>query len=554
MPDYPSSEKTTSLDSVTLEELKEEDIIPIGIIGDTPTGRMKGITKGELFPQRKLYETIFSEVLNMEYFGGTREEAIAPAALNMVSELFDDVSLTRFTQLSESALGTLSIATGQATITHNSGSNKSNFIIEGDSINMPQVMLSVDLISQTGTVGAYCAVLLGIIKDENNYIVANYSLKNVASNLTIQIKIGSSSSFHFAVTKTPELPETLGFSIVGNSLVIWTKTTAGVWTIRTYFDFTGTIDLKAQDLSLWHGMFGLATPGDNTNSVVYDNFKIGRFGGVGIRDITAVTNEKGNPIVVDGKSLCLASLPDPTGQIAGTSLAVVSIDLTVPSVTQVGLIMVNRGGKIQNDQAGHILLKDNGDQIFSVSTWGDAPTATNILIKLELLSTQNLLSGSHIVSSMLACNLTVLPSGGSRWDPFLVKIGTIYYMAYVASDVSAYSFYPVLDSSTDLSTWENIGSAPTDTRHEGTKIVIVDGEYFVVAGTQFTMKSYELLTMKPRGLLHITSPGTGVTQPHPMIVPYKKLLYILTFDDTKYPPGGSNFSWGNLRIFVSPRY
>ena len=68
------------------------------------------------------------------------------------------------------------------------------------------------------------------------------------------------------------------------------------------------------------------------------------------------------------------------------------------------------------------------------------------------------------------------------------------------------------------------------------------------------MRIYDL-SMNYLGLVNVITPGSGGTQPHPMIFQAGNLLYLLTFDDVTYPvSGGVSFSWGQIVIYASPRY
>jgi hypothetical protein len=505
---------------------------------------------------RKPDQMGFSEVFNERskaWFDGKTLAQLQPSALVWITDPFTDTTTTRFTQVTEDSAGTLSIGSGQATITLATGASRSLFIREGTALIIPQAMISVDLVSFAGTDGGHRNAVIGIIKDSSNYIVASYNTLNGASNVVLQCKIGGSSTFNAAVTHTMIAGSSLGLSIVGNSAVIYVKE-AGVWTKLTSYDFTSKLNLEAQDCSLWFPCFGFTGDTSSSNTMVFDNYQVGRFGGTGARDFTLVTNADGSPYITGGNTAYLmATIVD---ALATGSHAVCTFDLDTKAITMTGIVMNNRSGAgtIYHDHSGHLVI-DGANQRVMFTGWDGHAVDPRIWYAAVPVATKDLLaSGAVYAASTASWTLSTVGSGGGNWDPFLIKVGGTWYLAYVASTSVANVFWPVLDSSADLSTWANVGADATALRYEGTKISVIGGVPYVLVGGQYGVKVYDL-TMTAKGYLGGMSPGDGTTQPHPQLIPYGQQVLWVTFDQILYPAGtGVTFSWGCMRTLSSPRY
>ena len=496
-------------------------------------------------------EMVFTEVYKRAYFDGTNitSNHIQPTNLIWVNDDFSDTSLGRFTQQTEGTAGVLSVAGGKASITNAVGATRSLFVSEGDPIDMPQVLVTADISSFTGGNGAYWACVVGVIKDGDNYIVANYNAVN--GSTTVQVKVAGVSAFGAAGTIGLSPPFTLALSIVGNWATIYSYA-ASTWTKVASYDFSGLINFKTQDHSLWYGCFGNVNPGADTNVTQWDNFKIGRFGGVGIRDISVLTTEDGTPLVSGSVATVTATLAGASGGIQESSMGVFEIDLEKKEFTQTAVILFDRSGAVQPDHAGQIMVSNNGDQRVLVSSWGDFPSPPSIYYKFVAVGT-DLTTGSHVIASPTELNLTELPPGGGRYDPSLAKVdSTTWKIAYTATPVAANGFYPVIDESTDLNVWSNVGKDTTATRYEGSKLIKFGETYYAMWGGQYDIRMYDQ-DMTYIGLANVISPGDGTTQPWPMIFPYGDLNLLITFDQQRWPTvGGVTFSWGWIRWFASP--
>ncbi len=507
--------------------------------------------------QRNLNGVVFSEVYARAYFDGASLERICPTSLRWVDDPFTDATMGRFTNLTTDTLGVFAIAGGQGSIQQAAGAAHSNHIYEGAAVApCSQVMVTLDMVTRVGVIGGSEAFRLGIFKDVNNYVEVRLDV--IANTCSIQVKVGGASAFLGSVAAAwlTTFPYTLAFSVVGNSACVY-RYYNGAWSYITGADLTSgvpALDFKAEALATWFGCFGLVSDGAQAKTWTFDNFRVGRFGGTAARDWCVVTSEDGTPNVTAGVVKTLGTIVDPRGV---GCMGLFDFDLNKKTATQRSLIMVSRGGKVQNDLAGHLILYPNGDQLLSISTWGSGSVAVRILQKLELAATQDITTGSKVVAGMTQLNLTVLPAGGSQWDPMMVLRAGTWYMAYTASGVAAYSFYPALDTSADRAVWANVGSDPAALRYEGTRILFLNGTPHVVTGGQFDMKYWSLATFTYEGIINLKSPGDGTTQPHAMIFPdvTSGLYWCLTFDQQTWPAAsGVNFAWGWVRLFASPLY
>ena len=487
------------------------------------------------------------------WFDGATLTQLQPTALLWVTDPFTDTTTGRFTQLTEDSIGTLSIAGGQATVTLASGAARSSFVREGTALLVPQVMLSIDLVSFAGTDSGHRNAIIGIIKDASNYIVASYNTLNSASNVLVQCKIAGAFTFNAAVTHTMVAGSTIGLSIVGNSAVVYVKE-SGVWSKLTAYDFTANLNLEAQNLALWFPMFGFTGDTTNLNTMVFDNFQVGRFGGTGGRDQTLVTLPDGTPYITGGNiAYLLVTIVDAA---ATGSLGVFTFNCDTKAATMIGLLMNNRlgAGTIFHDHSGHMVIDGTAQRLMFTGWDGHGVDPRIYYVSVDVGTTNLLTSGTVYVASTALWTLSTLPAGGGNWDPYLVKQGGTWYLAYIASPIAANQFYPVLDSSPDFTVWSNVGSDATALRYEGCKIITFNGVFYYLAGGQFNVRVYDL-TMTFRGFLGISaSPGDGTTQPHAQLIAYGTQQILVTFDQTKWPVGGVTFSWGATRTFTSPRY
>jgi hypothetical protein len=481
-----------------------------------------------------------------------------PAGLVYLTETFG--STAPFTQYTENSLGAFTVASNQGQIVQSSGAARSNYLTDGADISVPQVMVMIDVVSRSGSAGnSYENVGVGIVKDDSNYCLAEYD--NVGHTARFHMKIAGTANFYASVSQTLTAPYSLALSIVGVAATMW-KIVSGTWTALTTVDLSSpggspTFNPKTASLTGWKAGFSLATPGTQSATWTFANLKAGRFGGVGIRDMNIVSNQDGTPIVTNGAVNFLATLPDPAG-IA--SQGVMAFNLDTKALSQVGLIMISRDAAVQNDVAGQIVAVGDGTFHLTIATWGSPSGFGNVLKTNHKHETSlNLLSGVNVVGSMSQLNLTQAPAGGDvgSYDCVIVKNANdgFWYAAYAATPDTNFVGNPqyiCLDRSPDLVTWTNIGADASNTGFEGTKILKTNSDYWVIGGGRTAGRLYDLTLTLVEPQMYMTTTGGTLTFPWPLIFPWKRSQYLLTFDDTKY--GTASFTWGNLQLHLASRY
>lgn len=478
---------------------------------------------------------------------------LPPALTDLVETFAADTG--QFTKYSEATPGTTALVSNTYRITH--GATQNDIIVQNTvSFSMPQIWVEAQItVEEPCTVG-YDNAGVGIVKDANNFLIA--SMDRYGVYVRVQIKIGGVNTF-LASLATTAWPSTfkLGMALVGNSVTVYTDTGSG-WTYRTGADVSSKYDFRTTgNLTGWRPGFTLA---NGANACVWNfaNFKAGRFGGVGIRDHLIVTNEDGSPYFPTPTSILFSTTI--SDRLGVSCCGIFSLDLTDYSYEQVGVIMVERGGKVYNDLIAHIIYYAGGDRRITMSTWGNGLGGSlQVLHKLE--TSQDLLSGTRVVAGMTQLNLPgqtgALPGA---YDQMLAydAINSRWLIAYTVTDSTNFTgdpFYPAAAYSVDLSTWTLIGKESTVNGYEGTKLLLLGGEYWVLAGgpagTGDSSRVYNS-AMVYQGPLDVVFEGGNNTQPHPMVFPYGSKQVIISFDDTR--DGTALFTWGNFLVYEAARY
>jgi hypothetical protein len=432
------------------------------------------------------------------------------------------------------------VVSGTLVASNTAGAARGDIVQVGSDITMPQISTSVDITARTNAATGYDFVSTGICKDSNNFIVAAHD--RIASSLSVQVKISGTATFNASITLSLTPTFKLGLSIIGNIACIYTDTGNG-WVYQTGYDFTAKINLKSATLTGWKPCFGYAS--NSNSSITLDNFAAGRFGGFGFRDFTMVTNEDGTPYISGGLAYFTAALNDGLGT---GSQGVMSLNLSGYAVTQVGTLMVGRGGAIQNDGAMHLVRKSDGTFRITSTTWGNG--FGNAIDIWYGTSSSNLLSGSFVLSSLAKLTLPGQSSGYAAYDPFLVLDGSTWRLAYTLCENTSFSgnlFYPAMAHSTDLATWTLDAVDSRSRPFEGTKICSFRGSLFVTSGTSGQVRLYDKF-LNWRGYVNVTTDGLGNTYPHAMIFQTSSKTVMLTFDGTKPSGITASGTWGKMII------
>lgn len=472
---------------------------------------------------------------------------LAPPALDLFTELFTS-DTGQFTTFADGTIGAFAVTGGQGVLSQAEAAARNIFVQRGADLDMPQWFASVDVVSVSGASGI---VGLGIAKDANNYCVLDWNRGTNTLRWSVKLAGSFAQTATTAATLTP--PFRLGYSAVLGSACAWVDRGKG-WELLASAELAGvaSMDFKTLALTGWKACVSHAS--SIICSETIDNWRFGRFGAVGLRDMTWVTQEDEKPYVDDGLAYFTGTSPDARG-IAYMSLH--SFDVETGEILQTGALLTTRSGATQPDLSGHVITDGTDCRLFT-SSWGNGFGGT-----LEVLHAAapaaDLLHGSHLVA-VSALNLPSTPVGGGEYDPMAVKIGSTWYLAYTVTDDTDFvsdPFYTAVASSADLSSWSQVGTPDSGNQgFEGTKIHRMSNGFFVYSGGHTSARAYALLTGAYAGDLDVTTRGGSSTFPHPAVSPLEyadgREQVFLSFDDTRF--AGVAFTWGHVRIYEAPRF
>ncbi len=451
--------------------------------------------------------------------------------------------------------GTTSFTGGTLEIDQSPAGTQNNFVtLNSVTLSVPQFWAEVEVTSDGGSTGFENAGV-GIFKDTDNYMFL--SMDSNISEFRLQIKIAGSQTFHAQQTVSPPLSYKLGIALVGNSVTMYIDTGSG-WVYTSSYDVTSKYDFRTNgNLTGWNPAILAGSAGGNIWN--FDNFKFGRHGGVGLRDQVLVTNEDGSTYFKDRNTVMFtASVPDATGK---SYCGIFELDLSSYTLTQPGLIFVDRGGKLYDDLIGHIIYYHNGDRRLTMSTWGNGfGGSIQVLHKLDTTE-DYLASGSHIATSMTQLNLPQSGTTPGVYDQMLYynDAESKWKIIYTNTEDTSFSgspFFASLAESTDLTTWSLVQNDISNQGYEGTKVFYYAGKYWHIAAGIGGGGPYEERVYNNEldfyGELQAAVEGDGNTQPHAAMVPYNDKIIMITHDGIKF--GTENFTWGNFLIFEANRF
>lgn len=461
-----------------------------------------------------------------------------------------DVTGTKF----GGTVGTATVAGGVLTIAAGQGTA----VMEKTSVSsygVPDVFVELD-VSQQGTSGTLDIVEVGVFKDGSNFIVAGVDrVSNLAwiqsTTTSSNVRIGQVS---FTV---PTGAFKLGFGMVGNKAEVYVNSGAG-WTRITGGDLGSATFTTVASLSGWRAGLSLASTVATTWK--FTALRSGRFGAIGMRDPTLMTNRDGTVYVESGKAFFTASTNIVAGSGAATHQTVHSMDLTTGAIETCGQFYVLRSGVFSGDINLHIVDNGDGTQELFWATWGTAPFSGGKLEVVHVTFTGDAHLGAHVFSSWTALVLPI-PAGAhaGAYDPMFSYDGTEWTVAYsVVNDTTHFGsgFWPGMATSTDLTTWTLIASDPTaGNTYEGTKLYASAGALWELAGGPAGAGNKGRIyddTMTFVANLAATFSGGVDTQPHPMVFNYGDYAWLVTFDNTR--TDGVSFSWGKYIVQRAPRY
>ncbi|QZY29605.1 hypothetical protein [Nocardioides coralli] len=208
------------------------------------------------------------------------------------------------------------------------------------------------------------------------------------------------------------------------------------WVVRGRVDLRERVDTRDEG---W--LAGLAAEGGELHG----------FGELGLRDLRLVTRADGSAWWEDDRVLLTATSAGPgffdTAHTSVWSLDPVSLELEHRS--DLFLRRTDRPG-VYGDHACH-LLRDGDRWLLAASTWGDFdPAVRGATVRATLgTSTEDLLTGRHVLDTVPLD----LPTTGFRsvgiWDPALVRTADGWLAAYVSAS-RFFRFHPVVATGPSL--------------------------------------------------------------------------------------------------------
>lgn len=195
----------------------------------------------------------------------------------------------------------------------------------------------------------------GLYKDANNYV--SWQFDNFASKVAFVGKIAG-STINVANNYAQSMAgfTKFGVSLSGSNLTAW-GFNGKVWLAFTTIDLNANVTFTTSMSGWLYAVWGTA---DGATAPAISDFRISRFGGVGIRDMKFITYENGEPLVIGGSLFFTGTISSPgdsTGR--GCGLGVYSFDPLSYAVKMVGTIMFQSGGITFGGASGKIVMDRN---------------------------------------------------------------------------------------------------------------------------------------------------------------------------------------------------
>lgn len=490
-------------------------------------------TNTETFP----YSQTFTQVSSKTDFD--------PLGVELLNEPFTtDTGQLQIT--SESTPGVVTFTGGNLSVAHTGVQN--TIIRTGADVAAPVRWFEINVVSRTSLGSGYNNVGVGMAKDANNFIFASFDQR--ANLRRVQVKIAGSNVFYASAAYTFPASVKIALSLVMNSASVWIDSGSGWQCLVTHQIPTATVNMKTLDLTGWKAAFTVAASASVT--WVFDNLKSGIFGGVGIRDMTLVTNASGEPISFSGKYRFTATSVCPAGTGYNSVWEYNPADY---SIAIIGSILVNRGGARQNDLNAHIV--QNNDLTYRVITasWGNG--FGGVIQCFHKNNVGDIMSGEAYINNPDQLSLPLIPGTGSggAYDPYLIYNVDRWVLAYAVVDRTDFlgeNFYIASAYTFDFVTFTGIASDPSRTKVEGPKICKSNDEFFIYGGGRGIQPAYDL------SMNYVGDPGFSPdlyngsdTQPHVMIFPHGSSYHCLTWNQVRF--GTAAFTWGDFLVYTAAR-
>lgn len=481
---------------------------------------------------------------------------LQPAAQIIVDEPFTS-NTGQFSTFTEGTQSNFTLSGGLAVLSNGGSGDRNVYVRTGPDIGIPNAFVSVEINSRSGSGGTYDNISVGIAKNASNFLFAQYD--RIGQDVRVQGKVGGTNGFRMGIGSTVlTAPFKLGLGIHGVTYSFWTDTGSG-WVFRgaETLGWVGNHDIRTVDWSGWKAAIGHAS---NNSSLTWnlDNLKFGRFGAVGLRDFTPITDESGRVVDYGGKVRLLATASAPGADVRASFATVVEFDPSALTLEQIGTLAISRDGGQWNDHGGHLIKLNSGNYRLLTSTWGNGFNSTLQVRSVE--TTTDISSGSHLVtgtSQLSLPNIPVSPGIGGAYDPYAVKYGGTWYLAYSVVNPTSFAgenFYTALATTSDFSTFTAVGADSSRKIVEGPRLVPTNSDLWVVTGGRGRQVVYdETLTYQGDSIPKDVAFYNGTdTQPWPSMFAWDDQVFMVTWDNTKF--SSQTFTWGDVWIYTSPRY
>jgi len=406
------------------------------------------------------------------------------------------------------------------------------------------VIVDVESLANPGT-GPEDSIFAGLIKDENNYVVAWYNNRQKIAGFDAVVD-GQVNGLGL-VGADLAAPFRFAFVLNENSVVALVDEGEGFRPLlrRNVGRF---IDMRQPaNLAEYKNGFGArANPG---GTIVLGGVEAGYYGQAGVRDPHVVTYADGTPYIKDNK-VYLTFTNAGLAFFETAHWGVWRLDLDSYELEQVGNLFFQRGGMdaVLGDHAGHIVYdEERGRWIVSMSTWGNFRFRSVEVNYTTVPLSTNVLEGVHILQTQrLPLPTQALPTSAvGQWDPHIVRIRGQWYVAFVNAS-RFFVFYPALAKSpkggdfTDLSL---VGADASKNATEGPIIQKIGDEWYVLASNGDDSPP-QLRDQYPIYDLQMDFVG-NLNAPHPTNIPWPMVFpvpagrgrtrYVLvTFNGTQY--------------------
>jgi hypothetical protein len=378
-------------------------------------------------------------------------------------------------------------------------------------------------------------LLVGLVRDDENYVLACFDLGRGAAAATVSIAVsvgGQSSPF---ASRSADLTGRMRFALsINENYAVAFAGDAAEWWPLTRHRTTDSVDFRKPSV-LQGFRYGFGVGGADAIFAL-ERAEAGYFGELGIRDPHIVSYADGRPYIA-GNKLYFTATHAGLHAFDAAHWGVWTLDLDQPGkIQQSAKLFFARNGRVLGDHAGQIVLDEStGDSHVLVSGWGDFDY--NGVHVHFAHATRDLLHGVNVVESARM----PLPTELSSWDPTFVRIDGVWNVGFVESPYQdttrGFNFRPVLargESGGGLASLRRVGADLTRTQTEGTVFQKFGREWFLLASDGLERR-YRVYDLAMRLVGFLDAPYRS-NIPHPGIVPVPSGVdteyLMLTFDGT----------------------